>query len=93
MAWSAAVYILTTASILLEGVAGDFRGWRHGLISMGTIAAMLVVHEVFLAVAGSGGEPAQAPFAHRFLERCFYIVLAAGAYSFNRYIDLSLSGV
>jgi hypothetical protein len=92
MAWSAAIFMLTSAAIILEGVAGDFLGWRHGLLGMGTIAAMLVIHEVFVAFVGSRGEPSEAPLPHRFLERFFYIGLAGGAWGMNRYIDKILGG-
>jgi hypothetical protein len=92
MALSIAVYMITSASVILEGVAGDFWGWRHGLLGMGTIAVMLVGHEIFVTVAGYGGGPGEAPVVRRFLERCFYIGLAVGTWSLNRLIDMTLGG-
>ncbi len=92
MAWSAAVYVVTTASLVLEGVAGDFWGWRHGLLGMGTIGLMLVGHEAFTAVAGSGEGPGRVPVARRVLERLFYIGMAGGAWGLNRFIDTTFGG-
>jgi hypothetical protein len=92
MAWSAAVYMLSTASLILEGVAGDFWGWRHGLLGMGTIAFMLVAHELFVAFSGPQDEPVRIPAARRFGERFFYVGMAVGAWAANRYIDSAFGG-
>ncbi len=92
MAWSATVYMVTTASVIFEGVAGDFWGWRHGLLGMGTIALMLVGHEMFLAMAGADDGPGKVPAGRRVLEALFYVGLAAGAWSLNRLIDTTLGG-
>ena len=92
MAWSAAVYIVTTASLIFEGVAGDFWGWRHGLLGMGTIGVMLVGHEAFIAVAGSGEGPGRVSVARRVFERLFYVGLAGGAWGLNRLIDTHFGG-
>jgi hypothetical protein len=92
MALSAAVYMFSSALVILEGVAGDFWGWRHGLLGMGAIGVMLVGHEIFVTVTGSGDKPGETPVVRRFLERCFYIGLAVGAWSLNRLIDISLGG-
>ncbi len=92
MARSAAVYMVTTASVIVEGVAGDFWGWRHGLLGMGTIALMLVGHEVFIAVAGSGDAPKKVSVLRRVLEQCFYVGLAGGAWGANRLIDTTFGG-
>jgi hypothetical protein len=92
MALSTAVYMISSAFVILEGVAGDFWGWRHGLLGMGTIAVMLVGHEIFITVTGSGDRPGETPVVRRFLERCFYIGLAVGAWSLNRLININLGG-
>lgn len=73
LSWSAAVYVLSTASVLLKGVSGDFWGWRHGIFGMGAIAAMLLGHEI-IALAGRGGRPS---FAWRVFEQIMYVGLAA----------------
>ena len=41
-----ALYILSSGWILMDSVAGDFFGWRSGLITVGAIAGMLIVHEI-----------------------------------------------
>ena len=83
MAWSAAIYMLSTATLLLEGVAGDFWGWRHGILGVGTVALMLVGHEVIAVIAGRSRPSALL----RFVERILYIGIAAAAWAVNRFID------
>lgn len=69
---SAAVYVLSTSTVLLKGVSGDFWGWRHGMFGMGAIALMLVGHEI---VALAGG--ARPSFGWRVFEQVMYVFLAA----------------
>lgn len=69
---SAAVYVLSTSTVLLKGVSGDFWGWRHGIFGMGAIALMLLGHE-FIALLG-GTRPA---FVWRVFEQVMYVLLAA----------------
>lgn len=90
LAGSAAIYVLSSATIIFEGVSGDFWGWRHGLLGMGTIAVMLVGHELLLL--GSGRVPGALPASRRLLERYLYIVLAAVAWLLNRMIDQAYIG-
>jgi hypothetical protein len=59
---AAAAYTLVAAWLLTEAVAGDFYGWRHGLMAVGFIFGLLVVHDVFAfaearatALVGSAG--------------------------------------
>lgn len=40
------LYILSSGWILMDSVAGDFFGWRSGMITVGAIAGMLIVHEL-----------------------------------------------
>ncbi len=40
-------YALASAWVLAGAVAGDFYGWRHGLLAVGGIAVMLGVRELF----------------------------------------------
>lgn len=88
MAWSAAIYVLSTATLILEGVAGDFWGWRHGILGMGTIALMLVGHEI-ITYAGRTTPEKGIP---RAFERSLYIALAAVVWVLNRIIDQAYMG-
>jgi hypothetical protein len=42
---AAATFLIGCAIVLTDAVAGDFWGWRHGLLSFGVLAGMLLVHE------------------------------------------------
>ncbi len=44
---AAAVYVMASAIALTQAVAGDFYGWRHGLLAVGWIIFLLVVREIF----------------------------------------------
>lgn len=44
---AAAAYALAAAWVLMEAVAGDFYGWRHGLLAVGFIAGLLGVRELY----------------------------------------------
>jgi hypothetical protein len=83
MAWSAAVYAISTSTLILRAVAGDFWGWRHGILGMGVIGLMLIGHEVVMFI---GGKMPQAPLL-RVFERCLYIGLAAAVFLLNQLID------
>ena len=83
MAWSAAVYTVSTSTLILRGVAGDFWGWRHGILGMGVIGLMLVGHEVIMFIGGKMPPAA----ALRIFERCLYIGLAAAVFALNKLID------
>lgn len=83
LAWSVAVYILATSTLILDGVAGDFWGWRHGILGLGAIGLMLAGHE-FVIHAGSRVSPSAMM---RVAERFVYIGLAAAAWAANRMID------
>lgn len=83
MAWSASIFILSTASLILGGVAGDFWGWRHGVLGMGTIALMLTGHELIMAT----GQMTAFGGILRVIERGLYIALAVLVWYLNRAID------
>jgi hypothetical protein len=89
MAWSAAFYTVSTSTLILRGVSGDFWGWRHGIFGMGAIGLMLVGHEVIMFI---GGKMPQATVL-RIFERCMYIGLAAAVWMINRLIDRLYVGV
>ncbi|TVP97663.1 MAG: hypothetical protein EA381_14385 [Planctomycetaceae bacterium] len=40
------VYLLGIASMITEGVAGDFWGWSEGLLGLGIIAGMILTHQL-----------------------------------------------
>lgn len=44
---AAAIYTLVAAWVLTEAVAGDFYGWRHGLVAVGGVTVLLGVRELF----------------------------------------------
>ncbi len=56
---AAALFLLAAAIPLTDAVSGDFWGWRHGLLTFGVLAGLLLAHEIFLGVARAGaGGPA-----------------------------------
>jgi len=88
LAWSTAIYVVSTASLLFRGVAGDFWGWRHGILGMGTIAVMLAGHGIIALIAGTVPPSVWL----RLIERALYIGLAATAWAINQAIDLKYIG-
>jgi hypothetical protein len=83
---TAAIFLLACAVPLTDAVAGDFWGWRHGLLTFGVLAGLLVVHEVFRGWAdprGPGG-------GSRRVEALAYAGLAALVWVVNRSLDLFL---
>lgn len=44
---AAGAYAIAAAWLLTQAVAGDFYGWRHGLLAVGFIGGLLVMHEGF----------------------------------------------
>jgi hypothetical protein len=88
---AAAAFLLSSAVVLTDAVAGDFWGWRHGLFSFGLLALLLLVHEAFVAWTKpadprSGAQPLDA---RRVLESLAYLVLAVLAWSASRYLDVA----
>lgn len=88
LAQSAAVYVLSTSTLLLQGVAGDFWGWRHGILGMGTIALMLAGHEMI----AFRGDTARPSVKIRMFEQGMYVGVAVLAWIANRAIDLAYTG-
>jgi hypothetical protein len=43
---AAGAYAVAAAWVLTEAVAGDFHGWRHGLLAVGFIAVLLGLREL-----------------------------------------------
>lgn len=89
VATTGAVFVLASTTLILQGVAGDFWGWREGLLSMGTIAAMLVGHEL-IARHVEGSEETVAGPVHaariNLLEQGLYISLAIAGWLASRWI-------
>jgi hypothetical protein len=44
---AAALYTVSAAIPITQAVAGDFHGWRHGLLGVGAIVLLLAIREVF----------------------------------------------
>jgi len=84
-----AVFVLASTTLLLQGVAGDFWGWREGLLSMGTIAAMLVGHELIARHAEGSEDTVVGPATAariNLLEQSLYIALAVAGWFASRWI-------
>lgn len=88
-ATTGSVFVLASTALILQGVAGDFWGWREGLLSMATIAAMLIGHEWIARYAepspGSGPSPAGRTGIN-LLEQGLYIALALAGWLASRWI-------
>jgi hypothetical protein len=54
---AAAIFLLSAAVVLTDAVSGDFWGWRHGLLTFGVLAGMLITHQVFAGLAQGKGFP------------------------------------
>jgi hypothetical protein len=48
---AAAIFLLSAAVVLTDAVSGDFWGWRHGILTFGVLAGMLITHQVFAGLA------------------------------------------
>jgi hypothetical protein len=85
---AAAAFLLSSAVVLTDAVAGDFWGWRHGIFSFGLLAVLLLVHEAFSGWTKSRDPRGEAVLdARRVLESGTYLVLAILAWSASRYVD------
>lgn len=83
---TAAAFLLAAAVPLTDAVAGDFWGWRHGLLTFGVLAGLLLIHEVFRGWVEPGGVPGR----DRRVEAAAYAGLAALVWVVNRSLDLVL---
>jgi hypothetical protein len=91
---AAGAFLLSSAVVLTDAVAGDFWGWAHALFSFGLLALLLLVHEAFSSWARPEGPGTRArPLdARRAAETLAYLLLAAFAWLAGRYVDV-LAGV
>lgn len=78
------LYLLSTGWILMESVAGDFHGWRSGLLTTGAIAAMLVVHEIAGLVFNRNANA--RPKAMSLVEALLYIATTLGFSYVNQHL-------
>jgi hypothetical protein len=86
---TASVFVLSGTSVILPGVAGDFWGWTEGVLSMATIALMLIGHELLAGRRTPVPEPlgGEAILSLRELfEHLLFIGLAAACWLLNRWI-------
>lgn len=82
-----AAFLIAAGAALADAVAGDFYGWRHGLITFGVLAGLLILHEAFAVVARSREETSEA---RRTAEAVAYLGLGALAWFGFRVLDLAL---
>jgi hypothetical protein len=85
-----AAYILSTAVVLTDAVAGDFQGWSQGLLSFFTIAGMLLVHEILHPKKDAPQTSATRP--SRALECFVYVLLAVSSWLIMRILGILLWG-
>ncbi len=98
---AAGLFLLAAGVTLTDAVSGDFWGWRHGILTFGVLAGLLLAHEIFAGVAragegrgkggASGGVRAEgtAPGV-RATEGLVYLFLAVAAWGTNRVLDVFL---
>ncbi len=91
---AAATFLLGAGVTLTDAVSGDFWGWRHGLLTFGLIASMLLVHEVFAswtgrdeAVSRQTSRQTTRTDPRRMIESAAYLLLAALVWFLNRLIN------
>jgi hypothetical protein len=91
---AAGAFLLSSAVVLTDAVAGDFWGWRHGIFSFGLIAVLLLVHEVFAGWARDERATPQAAGVdpQRVLESAFYLALGFAAWTASRWVDFLWGG-
>jgi hypothetical protein len=88
---AAAFFLLAAAVVLTDAVAGDFWGWRHGLLTFGVLAALLLVHERFSAWTRAGPTGEGTAFdSRRLLESGVYLLLGLSACGLGRLLDATL---
>ena len=86
---TAAMFVFSTTAVILPGVAGDFWGWQEGLLSMGTIALMLIGHELLVPRGDGGAQPVGQEMVmslRELLEHTLYVALAVSCWWLNRVI-------
>jgi hypothetical protein len=101
---AAGSYLLGAGIALTEAVSGDFWGWRHGLLTFGVLAALVISHEVFAGLqarphrrgtAGdvAGGDGSGPSDTRRTIEAVVYLLIGLAAWGMNRLLDLSVGAL
>jgi hypothetical protein len=88
-----ASFLVSSGVLLTDAVAGDFWGWRHGLLSFGVLALMLLVHEAFAAFSRPDepdGPTSTGVDVRRTIESVAYLGMALLAWLASRYVDTAL---
>jgi len=85
-----ALYLLSSGWILSESVAGDFYGWKQGLLGVGAIGGMLLVHEIVGLIFNRDLQA--KPKTMTALEIIFYIASSA-AYTWANHYFLPKWGI
>jgi len=99
---AAGSYLLGAGIALTEAVSGDFWGWRHGLLTFGVLAALVISHELFAGlqarahrggtagdIGGDGGSSGPSD-TRRTIEAVVYLLIGLAAWGMNRLLDLSV---
>jgi hypothetical protein len=98
---AAGSFLLGAGIALTEAVSGDFWGWRHGLLTFGVLAALVLAHELFAGfqaradrrgTAGDvGGDGGSGPSdARRTVEAIAYLLIGLAAWGMVRLLDLGV---
>ena len=87
-AWATGVFLLAAGVALADAVSGEFWRWRHGLLTFGILACLVMARELFAGLAAAGttvgqtgdvaGEegPSRAPsYTRSTLEAIVYVLL------------------
>lgn len=84
-----AVFLLSSTTVILQGVAGDFWGWTEGLLSMGAIALMLIGHELLSWLPGERERAGAGDLVslREFFEYALFVGLAVGCWWLTRLIS------
>jgi hypothetical protein len=90
---AAGAYALAAAFVMTEAVAGDFHGWRHGMLAVGFIAALLGLREFYCMMQdrlaqGMGGSRS----GRRTLESMTYVLMGLLFWWLSRSLDGWLEG-
>lgn len=99
---AASFFLLSAAVALTDAVSGDFWGWRHGLLTFGVLAGLVLTHQLFAGWAEGGGRagvsggvdgPSGPPSeGRRNVEALVYAALGLSAWGINRLLDRILGG-
>jgi len=90
---AAASYALASAWVLTEAVAGDFYGWKQGLLAVGSVALLLVIHELFAFGQGRMTSALGPRGGARTWETLTYPISGAIFWWLNRIFEHQLAGM